>query len=72
MEKIKTIDSYYSKKKVYGSSPLKEIVYELEDCYEYDPFSEMMYVSKENVSKIIHRHLNTVTEFKKRLSKLID
>jgi hypothetical protein len=65
-------DNYYNKKEVYGTSPLTEIIYEIEDAYEYDCFSETEYVSKDKLQDIIHRHSNTIKEFKKRLANLFD
>ena len=64
--------SYYTKKEVYGGSPLEEIIYELEDAQEYNPFLNLEYVSSVKMKEIIHRHHNTLNEFKSRLTKLFD
>lgn len=63
-------ESYYTKKAVYGDSPLNEIIYEIEDAMEYDSFREREYVSRDKLQDIIHRHSNTVKEFKSKLAKL--
>lgn len=64
--------SYYNKKKVYGDSPLKEIVYELEDATEYNSFLDLKYVPKDKLQDILVRHSQTVNEFKVKLSELIN
>jgi hypothetical protein len=64
--------SYYNKKAVYGDNPLNEIIYEIEDAYEYNSFLEIKFVPKEKLQDILERHSNTVKEFKNRLAKLIN
>jgi len=56
-------ENYYTKKKVYGDNPLREIIYELEDALEYDSFRELEYIPKGKLQDIILRHDNTVKEF---------
>jgi len=65
-------DSYYTKKKVFGDNPLKEIIYELEDAYEWNAFLDLQYISKEKLQDILIRHSNTVQQFKEKLAKLIN
>lgn len=65
-------ESYYTKKTVYGNSPLKEVIYELEDAVEYDNFSDIEFVPKEKLKLILERHHNTVKEFKKKLRELVN
>lgn len=64
--------TYYTKKSVYGDNPLKEVIYEIEDAYEYDPFLEIQFVRKEKLQDILFRHSNTVKAFKEKLSKMIN
>lgn len=59
--------SYYDKKTVYGDSPLKEIIYELEDSVQYNTTLDIKYISEEDISDIIIRHNETVNEFKNRI-----
>ena len=68
-EATNLIQSYYNKKSVYGDEPLKEIIYELEDAFEYASFEGLEYIPKDKVQEIIERHSNTVREFQKRLKK---
>lgn len=62
--------SYYDKKSTYGDSPLEEIIYELEDAFDYNSFLELEYAPKEKVQEIIARHKETVREFKKKIAGL--
>lgn len=65
-------ESYYTKKKVLGDAPLKEVIYEIEEAMVYDSFLGIHYVKKDVLVDLIHRHSNTVNEFKKRLARLIN
>ncbi len=64
--------SYYNKKKVYSDSPLKEVIYELEDAIEYNAFLGLEYVPKEKLKEILHNHAETVQVFKEKLAELIN
>lgn len=64
--------SYYNKKKVYGDNPLMEIIYEIEEAYEYDSFRDRTYISREKMDTIAQRHKETVKEFKNKLSRLVN